>query len=476
MCAKQKNSTGAILIMLLSVIIGMFMIVMDNTAVNIAIPTLVTEMNTTNVMIQWVVSAYTLAQVAVIPLSGWMTDRFGYKKVFLTCLLCFVLGSCLCAVSISPGMLICCRILQGLGGGMIMPIAFSLSFKISPADKVGVVTGMVAIPTMVAPSLGPVLAGWLLTVATWRWIFLINIPLGILAIILGLKFLPSTECTQEGKKIDKAGMLLIPSAFTLLCYGISLASEGWTKPAVSICLGTGLVLLFIFIYVELHTEEPLWELRVFKVSNFTCSIMTQWINMFLYFGLLYLVPLFLQQVAGFTSMQSALLMLPQSVFNLVFAPIVGHWFDRVGLKPLVTTGLFGSIIAMLLLAQGTRAALIPCFVASMIIMGIGAAFNQQYNTHLMQVAPREMSGRVMSLSTSAQQVFSSCAIAVFSSIIASGTAKAASEGMSETVAGFMAYRNCFYMSAVLFGIAIITSRFIRRPELNDIDVKEERKK
>ena len=102
-----------------------------------------------------------------------------------------------------------------------MPIAFSLSFKISPADKVGVVTGMVAIPTMVAPSLGPVLAGWLLTVATWRWIFLINIPLGILAIILGLKFLPSTECTQEGKKIDKAGMLLIPSAFTLLCYGIS---------------------------------------------------------------------------------------------------------------------------------------------------------------------------------------------------------------------------------------------------------------
>ena len=111
MCAKQKNSTGAILIMLLSVIIGMFMIVMDNTAVNIAIPTLVTEMNTTNVMIQWVVSAYTLAQVAVIPLSGWMTDRFGYKKVFLTCLLCFVLGSCLCAVSISPGMLICCRIL-----------------------------------------------------------------------------------------------------------------------------------------------------------------------------------------------------------------------------------------------------------------------------------------------------------------------------------------------------------------------------
>lgn len=116
-------------------------------------------------------------------------------------------------------------------------------------------------------------------------------------------------------------------------------------------------------------------------------------------------------------MQSALLMLPQSVFNLVFAPIVGHWFDRVGLKPLVTTGLFGSIIAMLLLAQGTRAALIPCFVASMIIMGIGAAFNQQYNTHLMQVAPREMSGRVMSLSTSAQRGFSSCAIAVFQALL-----------------------------------------------------------
>lgn len=464
MRTKEKDSIGSILVILIPVIIAMIMVILDSTAVTLAIPSLVENFHSSNTTMQWVISGYTLAQAAVIPLSGWLSDRFGAKRIFLICLILFVMGSLLCSLSVSAPMIIICRILQGLGGGMIMPIAFALSYQVSPPNKVGIVTACVSIPAMLGPALGPILSGWILTVANWRYIFLINIPLGILAIILAVFKLPKFE-GRPSNKIDIAGLILIPISFTALIIGINQSAYSWNSPMTICSVVIGLVMLAAFIYVELHTKNPLLDLRVFKSFNFSISMITSWFSTFVAFGSLFLVPIFLQQIEGFTSLQTALIMLPQAICNLVFAPIVGHLFDKVGLKPLVMCSVVFNVASMLLFANGVFNNTQLMFVIGCSLFGIGMALSQQYNTHLMQVAPQNLSNRVMSISSSSMQIFTSLAIAVFSTVIALNIKVNTSADVNIIETSKNAYRNVFYLTCIIAAVSFVLMLFIKRPKI-----------
>lgn len=464
MRTKEKDSIGSILIILIPVIIAMIMSILDSTAVTLAIPSLVENFNSSNTTMQWVISGYTLAQAAVIPLSGWLSDRFGAKKIFLICLISFVLGSLLCSVSVNAPMIIICRILQGLGGGMIMPIAFALSYQVSPPTKVGIVTACVSIPSMLGPALGPILSGWLLTIANWRYIFLINIPLGIIAIILAILKLPNFE-GKPSNKIDIAGLVLIPISFTALIIGINQSAYSWNSPMTLGSIALGLVLLAAFIYVELHTENPLLDLRVFKSFNFSISMITSWFSTFVAFGSLFIVPLFLQQIEGFSSLQTALIMVPQAICNLIVAPIVGHLFDKVGLKPLVMCSVAFNVAAMLLFANGVFNNTQLMFVIGCSLFGIAMALSQQYNTHLMQVAPQNLSNRVMSISSASMQIITSLAITIFSTVVAVNIKSGTAAGVNMLDASKNAYKNVFYLTCVLAAVSFILMLFIKRPKV-----------
>src|SRR3954454_2554063 len=191
MTVGSVTTTRAILIPLIAIIMGTFMVILDNTVVNVALPTLGRVLNSDLSLLQWVIAGYMLAQAAVIPLSGWVSDRFGAKRVYLISLVLFTAGSVLCGLALNGEMLIVTRVLQGLGGGMLMPIGMAVLYRLTPPERRGAIFGLFGLPIMVAPALGPLLSGYLLEFADWRLIFLINVPVGVLALVIGLRVLPN---------------------------------------------------------------------------------------------------------------------------------------------------------------------------------------------------------------------------------------------------------------------------------------------
>lgn len=404
---------------LVAIIIGIFMVILDGTAVNVALPKLAEQFKLTDFsLLQWTVTGYALAQAAVIPLSGWLSDRFGAKRVFLVSVGLFTIGSGLCALADSVEMLIVYRVLQGLGGGMVAPIAMAFIYRLAPPGKVGQVMGMMGVPILLAPALGPVLAGWLVDYAAWEWIFLLNLPIGIVGILLGVKSLPNIA-RQTVAALDLLGMILAPLAFAALVYGISeggtFTAEGeskWTAASTMTGLIIGVVALALFVIAELRRQNPLLELRVFRSGNFTKGIIVQWVSQIALFGTLFMVPLYLQQAKGYTAFETGLMMLPQALASGLFMPIGGKLSDRFGARPLVVAGMAivtaaGYLLSNVSADDGVVAVIIPL---TMLGAGMGL-FMMPLNTHLMQSAPQHLVGRVTSLTNAAQQVMGSFAVA-----------------------------------------------------------------
>lgn len=324
---------------LLAIIVGMIMVILDGTVVNVAIPKLQEFFGSDLKTVQWAITGYTLALAAVIPLAGWMTDKFGSKKVFITTVIMFILGSALCSIAQTSTQLIIYRVIQGLGGGMVAPIGMAMVFKLAPPERRGAVMGMLGIPMLLAPALGPVLSGWLVEAATWRWIFLINVPIGIIAVILGVKFLPDTD-RQKAPHLDVLGIILAPIAFSALAYGVNEGGSGkWSSTNAVIGLTVGGIALLLFIIVELRQKNPLLELRVFASSDFTRGIILTWIMQAALFGSMLFVPLYLQSIRHFTPLETGLILLPQALASGIGMPIGGKLFDKFGARPVAFVGL-----------------------------------------------------------------------------------------------------------------------------------------
>jgi len=421
----------AVMAPLVAIIIGIFMVILDGTAVNVALPKLVATFHTTLPTLQWIVTGYTLAQAAVIPLAGWLSDRFGAKPVFLTSIALFTVGSVLCATASGSGMLIAFRVLQGLGGGCVLPVAMAYTYRISPPEKVGAVMGMMGIPILFAPAIGPVLAGWLVQYASWRWIFLINLPIGMAGLAVGVMGLPGVP-RQAVAALDRRGAILGPLAFAALSYGVSAGSASWTATNTIAGLTIGAVALVAFIIVELRARNPLLELRVFRSIDFSLAIVAQWVGQIALFGSLFLVPLFLQQVRGFGAFDTGLAILPQALAAAVFMPIGGILFDRIGARPLVLGGLGCVAAATYLLARVSVSTQATDLILPLALTGAGMGLMMMpLNTHIINAAPRALVSRVTSLTNALQQVVNGLTIAALATIL---TARATSHIAAMTAA------------------------------------------
>ncbi|MCC3374692.1 DHA2 family efflux MFS transporter permease subunit [Cohnella sp. REN36] len=416
--AGPATSIKGVIAPLIAIIVGIFMVILDGTAVNVALPQLMVEFNQTSLsLVQWTVTGYALAQAAIIPLAGWLSDRFGAKRVFLIAIGLFTIGSLLCALSTSVEMLIVFRILQGLGGGVVSPIAMAFIYRLSPPGKVGQVMGMMGIPILLAPALGPVLAGYLVDYASWEWIFLLNLPIGIIGIALGIRTLPNIS-RQSVAALDLLGIVLAPIAFAALVYGVSEGGtfkngeSNWTAPTTLAGIIVGALALILFVVVELRRKDPLLELRVFRSSTFSRGIVVQWISQIALFGTMFLVPLFLQQAHGYSAFKTGLIMIPQALASAVFMPIGGRLSDRFGARPLVLAGMVITTVAAYLLSTISGDASVSTFLLPLALLGAGMGlFMMPLNTYLIQSAPQNLVGRVTSLTNAAQQVMMSFAVA-----------------------------------------------------------------
>lgn len=459
----------SIMLPLMAIIVGMFMVILDGTAMNVALNQFMVDFDSSFTLVQWTITGYALAQAAVIPLAGWLSDKFGAKRIFLISVVLFTIGSILCALAGSVEQLIVYRIIQGLGGGMVAPIAMAFTYRLSPPGKQGAVMGMIGIPMLLAPALGPVVSGWLIENATWPWIFLINLPIGIIAVIIGIRTLPNLE-RQTVPALDFLGMVFAPLAFAALAYGISSAGgehdggSGWTAPETLTGLIVGGIALILFIVVELRRTQPLLELRVFKSSDFTRGVILQWIVQIALFGTIFLIPLFLIQAKGYDAFETGLILLPQALSAGLFMPIGGKLFDKLGARPVVLFGLLLIIGGAYLLSGISAETTIPQIMVPLVLLGAGMGFSMMpINTHIIQSAPKHLVGRVTSLTSAAQQVMTSFAIAGLSTILADRVKHYSAVSPGPDIP-YLSYGDAFFILMLVAIFGLLVALLLRKPK------------
>src|SRR3954454_16289107 len=261
------------LLMIASVVVlGAIMSILDTTVVNVAINTLSRDFNTDLATIQWIVTGYTLALATVIPLTGWAADRFGTKRLYMLSIGLFLAGSALSGAAWSAGSLIAFRVLQGLGGGMLMPAGMTILTRAAGPQRVGRVMAIIGVPMLLGPILGPILGGWLVDDISWRWIFFINLPIGIAALTLATRVLPR-DTPAPAERFDTLGLFLLCPGLALVIYGLAQATAagGVGAPAVWRTALAGFPLLGPFVWHGLRTPYALIDLRLFKNRTFSAS-------------------------------------------------------------------------------------------------------------------------------------------------------------------------------------------------------------
>jgi len=332
-------------LVVVAVVFGIFMSVLDATVVNIALAKLQAIFGANLNQIQWVVTAYLLSLAVSIPLVGYLADRFGIKRIYLSALVLFTTGSMLCGLAWSTESIIFFRILQGLGGGALLPLATAMIFAAFPPQQRGLASAALGVPILLAPALGPTLGGYIVQYGDWRLIFYLNVPVGIIGFFMGLGLLRERRLPNPGR-FDWRGFVFSTIGFGTLLYGISDAStDGWTSLKVMSFIGAGMISLIIFAFIELRSDSPLLDLRLFKNWNFTSGNMITWILQISLFGPLFLLSLFLQELRGLSPFQTGLWLLPPALATAAMLPISGILVDRIGARWVILVGTIALTIA-----------------------------------------------------------------------------------------------------------------------------------
>ncbi len=322
------------------VVLGAIMAILDMTVVTIGIPTFQSEFSSSYAIAAWTMTGYTLALATVIPLTGWASDRFGTKRLYIAALVLFVAGSLLCATATSIEQLIFYRVLQGLGGGMLMPLGMTIMTHAAGPHRVGRVMAVLGVPMLLGPIGGPILGGWLIEAASWHWIFLINLPIGIVAIALAYYVFPKDE-PHPSESFDWLGMFLLSPGLALFLFGVSSIPEKGTVASSRVLVPAviGVVLMVAFVFHALRTKHPLVDLHLFRNRNLTIAVVSMTLFAIAFFGAALLFPSYFLQVRGEGTLAAGLLLAPQGLGAMLTMPIAGKLVDQIGPGKIVLVGI-----------------------------------------------------------------------------------------------------------------------------------------
>jgi EmrB/QacA subfamily drug resistance transporter len=403
-------------------IIGTFLAILDNSLMNVALPKLMAVFGSTQTDIEWVVTGYMLASAVVVPMGGFLADRFGYKTTFLTTVVAFVIGSALCGMAWSDTSLIIFRIIQGLGGGFIMPVGMAMLYQVMPRSKIQVAMGIWGISAMAAPAMGPTLSGYLVDNFSWRYLFYINVPIGIIAVALGFFLLKETP-KKAGLKFDVIGALLAVIVFgTLLLALTDGQADGWTSLKIVGLFFCSFFAFILLLWYELGIENPVMDFRLLKNSIFSLSLAASSFVMIAMMGGIYLMPVFLQNVTGLTPMETGLVLMPQSIAMAFMMPVAGKLVTKFGVVPLGVVGLLIIGLTTLELHVLTDQTSTQWISGLLIFRGIGIGLCMMPLTSAgMNTLPNHLIGRASSLSNVIRNVMASFGIALLTSIMSNRT-------------------------------------------------------
>ncbi|MFY9808917.1 MAG: DHA2 family efflux MFS transporter permease subunit [Pseudonocardiaceae bacterium] len=315
---------------LVVLIAGTFMSVLDISIVNVAIPTIQNEFGLTTDDVQWVVTAYTLTLGVVVPATAWLGDRFGLSRIYNLALLAFAAGSALCGLAWDLNSLVIFRIVQAIPGGILPAITLSILYRIVPRERIGAAMGLYGLGIIFAPAVGPTLGGYLVEYVDWRLIFYINVPVGILGAVAAALSLPRFP-TVARRRFDVLGFLAIASGLFAVLLALSEGEAwGWSSYRVLMLITYSALSLALFVVIELEVTDPLLDIRVFRYWPYANSLLLIAVLMIGLFGVLFYIPLFLQQAQGWGAFDAGLTLLPQALVMGFLMPIAGRVYDRIG--------------------------------------------------------------------------------------------------------------------------------------------------
>jgi EmrB/QacA subfamily drug resistance transporter len=415
---------ASVLIVAGVVVLGAIMSILDITVVSVGLKTFQTTFDATAAQVAWTMTGYTLALASVIPLTGWAADRFGTKRLYLLAVVLFTAGSALCATASNLEMLVGFRVLQGLGGGMLMPLGMTILTRAAGPERVGRVMAVLGIPMLLGPIFGPILGGWLIDAASWHWIFLINVPIGAVAVVYAAMALPKDN-VEPSESFDFIGMLLLSPGLAAFLYGVSSIPEAGTMLDAKVLtwMAVGLVLIVAFVPWALrpHNIHPLVDLRLFTNKAMTVAVVAMAMFAIAFFGASLLFPLYFQQVRGESALDAGLLLAPQGLGAMLTMPIAGVLADRMGPGKVVLAGIVVDTIGMGLFTQLDAGTSYGYIIAALVVMGLGmGATMMPIMSAALATLTDHSIARGSTLMNITQQVAASIGTALFSVLLTNG--------------------------------------------------------
>ncbi len=406
------------------VVLGAIMSILDITVVSVALPTFQSEFDATPAQVAWTMTGYTLALASVIPLTGWAADRFGTKRLYMLALLLFTLGSVLCSMAWDVSSLVGFRVLQGLGGGMLMPLGMTIMTRAAGHDRIGRVMAVLGIPMLLGPIFGPILGGWLIDAASWHWIFLINLPIGAIALVYAALVLPKDNPTPS-ETFDFVGMLLLSPGLALFLYGVSTIPETGTiadaEVLVPAIIGLALVGAFVLRSLAGRAEHPLIDLDLFRNRTLSIAVVAMALFAIAFFGASLLFPSYFLQVRGETTLQTGWLIAPQGFGAMLTMPLAGVLADRIGPGKIVMTGIVVITAGMAMFTTVAADTSYVFLLSALFVMGLGmGATMMPMMTAALQTLTDHNLARGSTLMNIVQQVAASIGTALFSVLLTNG--------------------------------------------------------
>ncbi len=430
---------------------------LDTTIVSVALGDFGRELDASVSSVQWVSTGYLMAMAAAIPTMGWLVDRFGTKRVLLGALSMFVGGSALCATAWSIESLILFRVVQGLGGGLVLPLVQAILAQEAGPRRFGRVMGLVGIPGQLAPIAGPVLGGMILAAFGWRWIFLVNIPVCAVALVLAERYLPSGG-GHVRSRLDRSGLALATTGLVAVLVGLSEAGThaGLTDPAVLVCLALGIVSLTVFaVHARCAGGDALIDVRLLGSRSFAAPAALMFLFGSSLYGPLLLLPLYYQQVQGNSVSEVGWLLAPQGLGTMGALWLAGRWTDRVGPRRVAIAGTVLSIVGTLVFTRAGTNTSVAALSIALVVRGVGlGAAGVAVSAASYIGLERSAIPRATSLLNVTQRIGASFGTAVVAAVLGQGVSGHHSAGGSPARLA-VAFEHAFWWTMAFSAIGLI---------------------
>ncbi|NMA98142.1 MAG: multidrug efflux MFS transporter [Phyllobacteriaceae bacterium] len=451
-------------------LVSTFVVMLNETIMSIAIPHLMVDLGVTASAAQWLTTAFLLTMAVVIPVTGFLLQRINTRPIFMLAMSIFSVGTAICALAPGLELLIFGRVIQATGTAIMMPLLMTTVMTLVPPANRGKVMGNISIVMSVAPAIGPMIGGFILTNLDWRFMFYFTLPIAIGALVLGAVRIRNVT-TPRDVPLDILSVILSALAFGGLVYGLSSLGEGASHPSAIpawLPIVIGLVAMGVFVWRQFSLQnenKALLDLRTLQHRNYTLSLITIAIAMVALLGSSILIPIYTQTVLGLDPLYTSLILLPGALSMAFLAPIVGRLYDRVGPRPLLVPGVAAVSVVMWALAFAGQDTPIWAVIAGHLILSVGLAFTfTPLFTASMSSVPPQFYAHASAIMGSVQQVAGAAGIALFVAMMTLQTAAETAAGLDQLAALASGVRAGFLCGAIVSVLMVISAIFVKRPE------------